>query len=160
MKIKKVIILIIIIVIVLGVGLFIFNKKNKSVDMDKLEAEILDVYDDINVYDQYDISLYFGIDYDFLSSTSDSYFFIGDYTPDDENTQFDANELVIVINSSEYEYFYEILKGFLDSNINNRDSSSNLSLYTDAILEKDSGYVYLILGSKNDQIENIIKKYY
>ena len=152
---KRITILSAIIILVIGILVFVLYKPNKNVDMDSLKDQLLLEYDEINEYDESEISRYFGIDNEYLTSS----LFITDYIEDEDNYLFEPNELVMVIKTSNPKEVYTFLKGFVDSNINNRDNTSNLSLYTNSILKKKRNYVYLVMGSKNEKIEKIIKKY-
>lgn len=155
MKRKKLILILAIIVLVVCIcTLFIF-RKNKSIDFKKLEEELSARYDDLRVFDQYDISMYFGIDSDVLSSS----LFMSDYNESGEDSLFDPDHLIIVIDSKDSQNYYDILSGFINSNINNRDINSKLNLYTEAIFKKKKNLVYLILGSNKEQVEKVLKKY-
>lgn len=152
---KKKILLIIIICLISCFLIFMFNRKDKNINFDELENELNNKFDNLIVYDQDDLSTYFGFDSTVLSSS----LAISDYDKNNGDGLFDPNFLVIVINSKDSKNYYNILKSYLDSNINNRDKDTKVKLYYDAILKKKGNIVYLILSSDNKKVEDIIKKY-
>lgn len=156
MKLKKKNFLLIIIICLISCFLiFMFNKKDKNINFDELENELNNKFDNLIVLDQDDLSMYFGFDSTVLSSS----LAISDYDKNNGDGLFDPNFLVIVINSKDSKNYYNILKSYLDSNINNRDKDTKVKLYYDAILKKKGNIVYLILSSDNKKVEDIIKKY-
>lgn len=152
---KKKILLIIIICLISCFLIFMFNRKDKNINFDELENELNNKFDNLIVLDQDDLSMYFGFDSTDLSSS----LAISDYDKNNGDGLFDPNFLVIVINSKDSKNYYNILKSYLDSNINNRDKDTKVKLYYDAILKKKGNIVYLILSSDNKKVEDIIKKY-
>lgn len=152
---KKKILLIIIICLISCFLIFMFNRKDKNINFDELENELNNKFDNLIVYDQDDLSTYFGFDSTVLSSS----LAISDYDKNNGDGLFDPNFLVIVIKSKDSKNYYNILKSYLDSNINNRDKDTKVKLYYDAILKKKGNIVYLILSSDNKKVEDIIKKY-
>lgn len=152
---KKKILILSLIIIFLSIIIYVYYGNNKKIDIDSLKERLLLEYDEVDLLDRDDISMCFGIESDLIPSS----FFISDFKTTTDNYLFEPNNLVIVINSKEKDYYYGILRSFLDSNINNRDNTNNLSLYTNAVLKKKKNLVYLILGSKNEKIEKIINNY-
>ena len=156
MKNKKIIIIGCVLLFIVLVVILLFKIFNsKKFDLNKAKDYFTDNYSDIRTYDQYDISNYFGIPFD----EDDNYLFMGDFVDDpDAPKPFDPNELIVVINADNSSEYYELLKGFIDTNLMNQDDSKKIKLFDKAILKKGKKYTYLILGSKvKDKEKNLLK---
>lgn len=154
---KKIIIIIGSLLITILVILLLFKIFNsKKFDIKETTKYLTNNYSDIRVYDQYDISNYFGIPF----TEEDEYLFMGDFSDNPDNPKpFEPNELIIAINAENSNEYYEVLKGFIDTNLANVGEEKKIKLFDKAILKKGKKYTYLILGSKTKEKEKALLKF-
>lgn len=155
MKNKNVLIVGIVALIVFVLGcLLLFNKNSNKTkfDLDLVQKEFMKEFKeyDVREFDQYDISMYFGLDFNEIPSS----LFISDFSEDpDEPKPFAPKVLIIVINTQDAEDYYDSLLGFVDLNKNNLEDKKLAKKYEKAILKKGKNYVYLLLGDNPKDME-------
>ena len=133
-----------------------FGLRNKTFNVEKVEKDFTDSYSYYRVFDEYDLTNYFGI----IAQEIDSYVVLGDYYDDPEEPKpFTPNELIVVINDKDPIDYYEIMRGFLDSYMLNEEDAKKMKLYENAILKKGNRYTYLIFGTKVKEKEKKLLQY-
>ena len=153
---KMLIISILIIVLVVIISSIIFNNKLvKEYDIEKSKNLILEKYPELNLreLDYIDVSMYFGIDLNEIPSS----LFLTDFYESEENTVFNPNNLIIIINSKNIDNYYNTFRGYLDINKDNLENTEDIKKFENAILKKKKNKLYLVLGNKQEEIEKIIK---
>ncbi len=154
---KKVIIIAIVICIILIVGLyFTFSFSSKRYDIDAIENQCLNFYNDKNlrVMDFIDMTALFGTDFDELSDAV----FMSNIKLEDKFTE--DTMMIIVINTDNSKYYYDLLKSHIDSYMMYSDDEILLELYSNSILVKEKNYVYFIVGNEAKVIEKEINNFY
>jgi len=121
------------------------NKNNniKKYDFEKIENQLLRFYSEekgLRKLDFMDISSLFGIDEQEIPDS----LFLGNITTE-ENVKEDMM-LIILINTSEVDYYYDSLYSYIDSYKLYLEDENIIKLFDEAILKKGSNYVYLIIG--------------
>lgn len=158
MKNKKIIIVISIIVcIVLVIGLYIsFSFSSKRYDISAIQNQCLKFYGDKNlrVMDFIDMTALFGTDFDELSDAV----FMGNIKLEENYT--DDTIMIVVINTDNSEYYYDLLKSHVDSYMMYSEDEILLKLYSESILVKEKNYVYFIVGKEAKVIEKEINAFY
>ncbi len=150
---KKISLIVLIVVACATAIVLIIPKYSTLVNFDVIEKSFQKNYSDLRILDEYDISMYFGIDKNDLQEQ----LFMTDFISTDENPGiFEPKTLIIIIRDKEIDYYYDILNGYLDSNKNDLDK--DISLYEKAILKKENNYVYLFLGDNNNKMEEELKE--
>ncbi len=140
------------IIFIIGMIILINNNRKSKFDLDKIEKEMLKEYKelDIRTFDQYDISMYFGFDFNEIPSS----LFLSDFVEDSEEPKpFSPKILIIIINTKDVDKYYDSLLGFIDLNENNNEDKKIAKLFNKAILKKGENYVYLVLGDNSKEIE-------
>lgn len=140
------------IIFIIGMIILINNNRKSKFDLDKIEKEMLKEYKelDIRTFDQYDISMYFGFDFNEIPSS----LFLSDFAEDPEEPKpFSPKILIIIINTKDVDKYYDSLLGFIDLNENNNEDKKIAKLFNKAILKKGENYVYLVLGDNSKEIE-------
>lgn len=155
MKNKK-LIFIIIAVIVVGLFLIIGILKPinvKSYDLESIQDNMINYYDNMRIMDFVDLIGLFGID---LTDTEDEALFLTNY----ENEIIPQTIMVIIINSDDTELYYDLFRSFLDANKLNTDDMDLLNYYDKAKLVQGNGYIYFLLGENTDDLEKEIYAFY
>lgn len=140
------------IIFIIGMIILINNNRKSKFDLDKIEKEMLKEYKelDIRTFDQYDISMYFGFDFNEIPSS----LFLSDFAENPEEPKpFSPKVLIIIINTKDVDKYYDSLLGFIDLNKNNNEDKKIAKLFNKAILKKGENYVYLVLGDNSKEIE-------
>lgn len=140
------------IIFIIGMIILINNNRKSKFDLDKIEKEMLKEYKelDIRTFDQYDISMYFGFDFNEIPSS----LFLSDFAENPEEPKpFSPKILIIIINTKDVDKYYDSLLGFIDLNKNNNEDKKIAKLFNKAILKKGENYVYLVLGDNSKEIE-------
>lgn len=140
------------IIFIIGMIILINNNRKSKFDLVKIEKEMLKEYKelDIRTFDQYDISMYFGFDFNEIPSS----LFLSDFVEDSEEPKpFSPKILIIIINTKDVDKYYDSLLGFIDLNENNNEDKKIAKLFNKAILKKGENYVYLVLGDNSKEIE-------
>lgn len=139
-------------VFIVGMIILINNNRKVKFDLDKIEKEMLKEYKelDIRTFDQYDISMYFGLDFNEIPSS----LFLSDFVENAEEPKpFSPKILIIIINTKEVDNYYDSLLGFIDLNKDNSEDKKIAKLFNKAILKKGKNYVYLVLGDNPKEME-------
>ena len=147
-----IIIALIVLIFLFIVFMIINNSKKTKFDLKVLEEKMIKEYKeyDIRTFDQYDISMYFGFDYNDIPSS----LFLSDFVEDPEEPKpFAPKILIIIINTQKVDDYYDNLLGFVDLNKNNLEDKKMAKLYEKAIIKKGKNYVYLVLGDNPKDIE-------
>lgn len=140
------------IIFIIGMIILINNNRKSKFDLDKIEKEMLKEYKelDIRTFDQYDISMYFGLDFNEIPSS----LFLSDFAENPEEPKpFSPKILIVIINTKDVDKYYDSLLGFIDLNKNNNEDKKIAKLFNKAILKKGENYVYLVLGDNSKEIE-------
>ena len=140
------------IIFIIGMIILINNNRKSKFDLDKIEKEMLKEYKelDIRTFDQYDISMYFGFDFNEIPSS----LFLSDFAENPEEPKpFSPKILIIIINTKDVDKYYDSLLGFIDLNKNNNEDKKIAKLFNKAILKKGKNYVYLVLGDNPKEME-------
>ena len=149
-KTGKIIIISITVILLITLPL-IFLKKN-TVNLEEVEKFLLKEYE-LRKLEKDDISNYFGIsEYD-----PDTMLFLTDFEESDK--PFSPNTLIVIINNGKYKEYYNILKGYIEMEINNSTTQERIELYNNTIIKPSSNYFYLII-SNDKSISKLISKYY
>lgn len=154
---KKTIIMIIISVIVvslISVILFIVLKPKKSYNVEAIKTEMIRYYDNLRFMDFVDLTELFGLD---ISDTENSVFLSNielekDISPD--------TIVIIVINTKDTEFYYDIFKSFVDSYKLNTDDMDMLNYYDKVKLVQGEGYIYFLMGEDTVMLEKEINSFY
>lgn len=124
-----------------------FFLQTKSYDIKTIENEILHNYTELELdkLDKIDVLSNFGINQVEIKE----YVFLGNYDAEFSN-------LIIVINDDNIDDYYKRLSSFLESREYNCNDEDSCKLYKNAILNKEKKSLYLVLGSKKNELEQII----
>ena len=155
-KIKVILTLIITVLVIILITTFALFIKNKpKFDTVELEKELLNDYRHLDIYalDQFDISLYFGLDYLDIPSS----LFLTDFAIEEGKEEpFNPKVVIIVINSNDIQKYYDYFKDYINMNVNNAEDKKTKDFYKNAILKKGNNYLYFIAGKEKKNIEKTI----
>lgn len=155
---KNIIILItVLIVIVIAVAIFVFSKLSfKSYDIPAIEEQCIRYYTDRNIrtMDFIDMTSLFGTN---IEETSDAVFLSNMNVEEEINSE---SMMIIVMNTEDSSYYYDLFKSHLDSYMMYNDNEELLTLYENAILVKGKNYVYFIIDKEAEVIEKEINMHY
>lgn len=144
-------ILLIVLVVIL------FNKfKIKTYDINDLKNKLVEGYEELSLtdMDHVDVLELYG----FEKSEVEDALYLKSLKMDDEGNDITEDiNYVIVMNTENYQYYYEIFESHIDSTKMYTEDKKLLKLYDkNAILKKDKNYVYLIISKKSKEIEEFI----
>lgn len=144
-------ILLIVLVVIL------FNKfKIKTYDINDLKNKLVEGYEELYLtdMDHVDVLELYG----FEKSEVDDALYLKSFKMDDEGNDITEDiNYIIVMNTEDYQYYYEIFESHIDSTKMYTEDKKLLKLYDkNAILKKDKNYVYLIISKKSKEIEEFI----
>lgn len=158
MKNKKKIIFIgiLLLVIVLIIIFFVTKANKKSYDVAAVQEQCIRYYSEngIRIMDFVDMTALFGTD---LDESSDAMFLSNIDTLDDPTLD---SMIIVLINTDDPEYYYDIFRSYLDSYIMNLEDLEVVQMYRDSVLKKGNNYVYFILGKDAKIIESEISVHY
>lgn len=144
-------ILLIVLVVIL------FNKfKIKTYDINDLKNKLVEGYEELYLtdMDHVDVLELYG----FEKSEVEDALYLKSFKMDDEGNDIteDVN-YIIIMNTEDYQYYYEIFESHIDSTKMYTEDKKLLKLYDkNAILKRDKNYVYLIISKKSKEIEEFI----
>lgn len=130
--------------------------KSKTYDIEKLQSIIIAEYADLNLkeMDQIDLLNKFGI---IKEEISESLAFMS-YAEDKDGNNTAEDNYIIIINSENYQYYYDMFESQIDSITRYTEDKKEFELYSNAILECDENYVYLIVSKEAKNIEQLINE--
>ena len=154
---KRILAFILIIITLILLIYYIINIKEDYVFVSNdLSLQLIEKYDDLNLrqMDYYDISTYFGLAINDMQNV----LFISDFSGNDENV-FNPKELIIIVDRDENRDFYNYLRDYVEMNARNIETEEKL-LYEKAIIEENDKVIYLVMGSKQEEISEYLKEYF
>lgn len=153
---KTIIIVIISLIILCAITLLLINvlKPKKSYNTEAIRTEMINYYDNLRLMDFVDLTQLFGLD---LSDTDNSVFMSNIEL---EKPVTSDTIMIIVINTNNTEYYYDIFKSFVDSYKLNTDDMDMLNYYDKVKLVQGDGYIYLLMGEDTVMLEKEINSFY
>lgn len=147
--------ILIIFIIILSTTLVLFNKSRVRFNIEESEKKLLSDYRYLDLYtlDEFDISLYFGLE---LKEIPSSLFLTDFELNKEEPAAFNPKVLVVIINSNTPSEYYDFFKDYSNMNINNSEDKKVVKFYKNAILKKGKNYMYFIAGKDKKDIEKTI----
>lgn len=129
---------------------------SKKFDVGRLESIIMGEYEDLNLkeMDQIDLLNTFGIVEDEIPDSA----LIMSMNDVEEGTATVNDNYIIIINTEEYQYYYDMLNSHIDSVTRNSQDEKIVELYEKAIVKCGKNYVYLIVSPYAKEIEQIINE--
>ena len=165
-KTKKILIILIPVLIIIAIIILITSNKNKkNYDLTEIEKTFTSYYQDINLesLSEEDITLYFTLPI----KTDDHALLLSNFNPNIELTEEEEEpNLLLIITDLDKDMlneYYDAIEGFVGSYIKIYDGTEDnklVNLYNDAILTKGKDYFYLIMGTKNNELEEELNKLY
>lgn len=131
--------------------------KVKTYDIEELKTIIVAEYEDLYLteMDHIDVLDAFG----FAKSDVEDSIFLKSLQMDSEgNDVTEEINYVIVINTEDYQYYYDIFESHVDSTVRYTEDNKLYKLYNKAIIKCDKNYVYLIISSSAKDIEKTINE--
>ena len=146
-----------VLLVVLSIILFL-KFKIKTYDVNDLKDKLINGYEELylNEMDHVDVLNLYG----FEKNEVEDALFLKSLKMDDEGNDITEDlNYIIIMNTENYQYYYEIFESHIDSTIMYTENKKELKLYNkNAILKKDKNYVYLIISKKSKDIETFINK--
>ena len=144
-------------ILLVALAVVLFNKfKIKTYDVNNLKDSLINGYEDLYLYemDHIDVLSSFGFE---KSEVEDALYLKSLKLDDEGNDVTEEFNYIIIMNTEDYQYYYEIFESHVDSTIMYTEDKKLLKLYNkNVILKKDKNYVYLIISKKSKDIEAFI----
>ena len=146
---------IVLLIIILLTSLILFHRNRVKFDPVEIEKELLNDYRYLDLYalDEFDVSLYFGLD---LRDIPSSLFLTDFEIEEGKEEAFNPKSVVVIINSSESDKYYDFFRDYINMNVNNSEDKKRIDFYKNSILEKGNNYMYFIAGKDKKNIEKTI----
>lgn len=145
-------------IILLLLLIFLLRGLNKSLtyDLNSLNRILTNEYVDLHFFemDRMDVLELFG--YEKEEAGEDALYLKSLEMDIDGNDITESINQVVIINTENYQYYYDIFDSYLESYRMNAENKEAYDLYNNAILKCDKNYVYLIVGEKASEIEKDI----
>lgn len=150
---------IIVSILLVALVVVLLNKfKVKTYDIKTLKDSLIDGYEELYLtdMDHVDVLSMYG----FEKTEVEDALFLKSFQMDEEgNDVTEAINYIVVMNTENYQYYYEIFESHVDSTIMYTEDKKLLKLYNkNVILKKDKNYVYLIISKKAKEIEALINE--
>jgi hypothetical protein len=144
-------------ILLVAIVVILFNKfKIKTYDVNKLKESLINGYEELYLseMDHVDVLSLYG----FEKNEVEDALYLKSLKLDDEGNDITENvNYIIIMNTDNYQYYYEIFESHIDSTKMYTEDKKLLKLYDkNAILKKDKNYVYLIISKKSKEIEEFI----
>lgn len=148
------ILFVMIITVVLNV---IFSTSWKKYEISSIQNDMFRFYSDrgLRTMDFVDMTGLFGINLDNLDE--DSMYLTNYNIEDDINSEF---MLIVVINTDDPTYYYDIFNSHLDSYMMYSEDEELIKLYEKAVLVEGDNFIYFIIDKDASMIEKEINMYY
>lgn len=144
-------------ILLVVVGVIIFNKfKIKTYDVNKLKDSLINGYEELYLIemDHVDVLSSFGFE---KREVEDALYLKSLELDEDGNDITKDFNYIVIMNTEDYQYYYEIFESHIDSTIKYTEDNKLLKLYSkNSILKKDKNYVYLIISKKSKEIDEFI----
>ena len=150
----------IILFIVLILGLFVFigisSSSIKEYDLNNIALKFDTYYKDENLVrvEDEDVVNYFGIPSDYISSS----ILVTNFNPNEDQDDYKNANLILFVtklNKDDRDSIYESLEGYVKSYSMKYVPNADLEeMMANAIVKKGEDYIYLILGSRNKEMED------
>lgn len=146
-------------ILLVVLAVILFNKfKIKTYDINSLKDSLINGYEELNLteMDQIDVLSEYG----FEKSEVEDALYLKSLVLDDEGNDITKDfNYIIIMNTEDYQNYYEIFESHIDSTIMYTEDKKLLKLYSkNAILKKDKNYVYLIISKQSKDIEEYINQ--
>lgn len=130
--------------------------KSKTYDIVKLQSLIIGEYEDLSLreMDKIDLLTKFGI---IQEEIPDSLALMS-YSENAEGKNIAPETYVLIINTDNYQYFYDMLASQIDSVIRYSENQDEIKLYQNSILKAEENYIYMIISSEAKSIEQLINE--
>lgn len=146
-------------ILLIAIVVILLNKfKIKTYDINDLRNKLVDGYEELYLtdMDHVDILSLYGFE---KSEVEDALYLKSLKLDEEGNDITEELNYIIIMNTEDYQYYYEIFESHIDSTKRYTEDKKLLKLYDkNAILKKDKNYVYLIISKKSKDIEEFINK--
>ena len=146
-------------VLLIVLVVILINKlKVKTYDVNVLKDDLISSYESLDLVemDHVDVLNDFGFD---KNDVEDALYLKSLKLDEDGNDITKNINYIIVMNTENYQYYYDIFQSHIDSNIMYTENKKLLKLYDKkSILKCDKNYVYLIISKKSKEIETFINE--
>ena len=146
-------------ILLIAIVVILLNKfKIKTYDINDLRNKLVDGYEELYLtdMDHVDILNLYGFE---KSEVEDALYLTSLKLDEEGNDITEELNYIIIMNTEDYQYYYEIFESHIDSTKRYTEDKKTLKLYDkNAILKKDKNYVYLIISKKSKDIEEFINQ--
>ncbi len=144
------------IILLIFILLSLTQDSSKSYNIVELQSLLPKEFEDLNLRDMDHIDLLsaFGLD---KNEIPDSLSLMS-YLTDEDGNNTSSENYIIVINSENYKYYYDILYSQIDSLLRYEEDESKVELYQNAIIKCGENYTYLIVSKDAKDIEKLINE--
>lgn len=146
-------------VLLIVLVVILINKlKVKTYDVNVLKDDLISSYESLDLVemDHVDVLNDFGFD---KNDVEDALYLKSLKLDEDGNDITKNINYIIVMNTENYQYYYDIFQSHIDSNIMYTEDKKLLKLYDKkSILKGDKNYVYFIISKKSKEIETFINE--
>ncbi|MBQ4263459.1 MAG: hypothetical protein IJB83_04400 [Bacilli bacterium] len=148
---------IILFIILLIILITILKVKPKTYNIEKLEILLPKEYASLHLeeMDHFDVLELFG----FEKYEVEDAVYLKSFQIDENGNNITENiNYIIVMNTENYEHYYEIFESHIESTLIHSEDEKELNLYNKAITKCDKNYVYIIISDNALDIEKTINE--
>lgn len=144
--------IIILIFLILSLG----TDKSKTYDIEKLQTILVNEFEDLHLrnMDHIDLLNKFGINKEEIPNN----LVLMSYVGDEQGNNIAEENYVIIINTEDYQYYYDMLSSQIDSVTRYTEDKEEFDLYSKAIIKCDENYVYMIISKEAKAIEKVLNE--
>ena len=144
--------IIILIFLILSLG----TDKSKTYDIEKLQSILVNEFEDLHLrnMDHKDLLNKFGINKEEIPNN----LVLMSYVGDEQGNNIAEENYVLIINTEDYQYYYDMLSSQIDSVTRYTEDKEEFDLYSNAIIKSDKNYVYMIISKEAKSIEKVINE--